>query len=294
MKINLIGILVTFGMGLAAEAHVLKHFDTPFINDSFVFNVKNTDVETLSTGELLQLPVKWWNTKALLLWGTADLEKTNVLLRPYGLVAADIGGKAMLGIEGNDYGGGTLGTFKGAFSLILVKNPGCTETDPAKCAPAVAFWHYYSSYKFNNRAKTEVWGVRTKFGIVETAYDGQHKGFRLKVDGEDTLELVFASKEINDMKYEKVPETVLGQVITGKNMVTGLRETSYPFSGQKLSAVPAARETMAFDASKGDVFNLIDNQNSMVKDLKKISFTPGFWDYAKEYSGIVPITKRSK
>ena len=265
----------------------VNQFDDAFMADSFINEVPYTSVETLSNGTQMQLPVKWWNAQSLWLWGTADLQKTNDILKSMGLSAFDVNGKAMVGICANNYGGGTLGTFAGFFTLVLVndKNGG---------GPGVAFWHYYSSYKPNNMFKTQVWGIPTNLGVVETNFLGSHKGFRAKANANEIIEVQLASKDVDALPYEHVPRKALGKVISGNLF----RETNFPYESQfdgarlEKKADGTYDTVIPFDAKKGDVLKYGDANNKFVQDMKTVSFVPTNWEYNKNVSGVVHVTKR--
>jgi hypothetical protein len=242
------------------------------VPDPFLARFPTTDRVTLSTGETVPLPLKFWSTQALRLWGVGDLEATNGLLSLHGVAAVPFDGKASIGLVALDYQGMTLGPTKAFHSAVIVRDAE---------AAALFFWHYYSSNRTNNAFKAEVWGISASFGVVETSFLGTSRGARAKADGVVIGAMLWRPPAPLDPCA--VAQEASGVVLTGKD----IRPTRFRFEAR--GRVAGRPDQFPFERDR-DTLEL-DLASAMGRDLAAVGFLPLSWELVGDSSGVTLVQK---
>ena len=159
---------------------------------------------TLKSGAIVSVPLVMWDTQALVLYGTADADAVDRVLRHHGLRAVRVeaahllreaprSSRVAVQLWAPDYGGTSVGPIKAVFASIPVK-PRQTCSIEHRSLVHVWWWWYYGNSVVNQEFKRDVWGVPNDLSIVETSYRNDAKSVRLLEKGGIALRLHLAPR----------------------------------------------------------------------------------------------------
>ena len=229
------------------------------------------------------LPLRLWNSRALILNGFAKPDVMAKVLEPRQIQRVnekfepDEHGRAWVQLYGSDYGGTTLGPFKTVFTLTQVKR----EEGPD--VPYFMWWKYWGTSLVNKAFKEQIWGIHPNhLAVIDTAYAGKRKGVRLVEQGQEALRMVWNSSRFPDIV--EVPQHLAFRTVAPRLQGNGENEVEMDAISLKLSDSNVV--FFPFDAKAGDA--LTTNASSEIgRDLSEIGFEPVAWQCMLNYGGVV-------
>jgi len=277
---------------------------------------------TLGSGATVPVPMLFWNTQSLVLHGVADADAVDgLLLREYGLRAQLVnpdnllepkpdGGKAWVQIWAPDYQATTVGPIKAVFASVAVESRRGCPADHQGLGHGW-WWWYYGNSVVNHEFKQNVWGMPSRLGVLETAYQTDVKGARLVENGSIALRLrcdlknhtrwLILNGEGGDDAgrepgYEERLRRYCEKLAAGKGkparlVVVSRRrhddgENDVDLVGAKLLG-DRPDGALSFRGKGSDFYTGKDT--AVRYKLEAVGFEPVAWDYYTDYSGVVKI-----
>lgn len=250
----------------------------------------------LPSGVTLPLPVRIWNTRALVLSGLADSKALDAALtkwRGRRVVTVRVNrnldpdpqsSQSVVAIWAVDYEGCSIGPIKVVCAASWIERfiPGKWESY------RFMWWHYYGNSPTNHEFKANVWGLKNELAAVETSYAGNWKSARYLQNGEPALTMAWDLSRVQD--YDEGP---LGSPEAHKFISVSQRkfddgENEVWLRIRRLLNAQGGK-LFPFDPCH-DIFR-IDPNCTLGRALGEVSFLPLTWEYLTNYSGIVWITQ---
>jgi hypothetical protein len=275
----------------------------PPVIDVPPFNHRRPGVSqvTLKSGVTLPLPVRNWNTRALVLCGLADSKALDAALtkfrkRPTTTVRVnrDIlpekdSSQSFVAIWAPDYEGCSIGPIKVVFaaSWIMPFNPKDLTTY------RFTWWLYFGNSPTNSEFKGKVWGLENNLAAVETSYVGNWKSARYLEDGKPALTMALDVSRLRD--YDETP---VGDFERHKFIsVSQRKHTKDNGENEVWLRVRRLRNTQPvvdptrfpFDPHR-DIYRC-DPNSTLGRALGEVGFLPVSWEFLTNYSGVVWLTQ---
>lgn len=259
--------------------------DKPVVPDAYIDAIPvHPDPVTLSSGDRVVVPFRFWRTQALLLTGSIDLDYASALLarhdeRPI----PNVQRRATVHIYAPNYAGTSVGPIPAVFASIVVANNqfcGHGYREDGGCLDGEFFWQYRTSSHINHLFKREVWGIQSELAAINFDYLSPVKAVQLQEDGRISLTALWggASRYRN---YRPTPGELRFVSVTPYP-----KRTHYltRFRGQQLDTGPSEAP---FDPTTDHLY--LGEDTSFGSALVAANFRPESWIYYGDYGGVVDL-----
>ena len=286
------GVVFDTAPGFAGPS-VPPVIDVPYVNQNQRSRA-GAQVKVPS-GVTLPLPVRIWNTRALVLSGLADSKALDAALtkwrgQPVATVRVDRNlnpdpqsSQSFVAIWAPDYEGCSIGPVKVVFAASWIK----PFTDGKLESYRFMWWHYYGNSPTNSEFKANVWGLKNELAAVETSYAGDWKSARYLQNGQPALTMAWDVSRVQDFEEGPLGSPEAHRFISVSQRKFGDGENEVWLRIRRLRN--AQGKLFPFDPQH-DIFR-IDPNTTLGRALGEVSFLPLTWEYLTNYSGIVWITQ---